>query len=238
MGTGTNKDSCHLRKSYARPINGEWHNEAWQSQAQIAVLLLAHVLLMQHKTMGLTRTFRVIKGGLSSCAEKSAMKLRKRNSSGDLRVSKVYQSISYQTQLLPDGIRYAGTECAETSRVSRKKAPTDDTIVPIVNLISDENDKGVPSQRDFVRYRLERKIQSLIESERNLLGKLSRCLEAITDEERFLDVGLKYNQWETYDQLMRRKAKLRGLREMIIDISSEQQIEEQQAKALKEKLRL
>ena len=184
----------------------------------------------------------LINGGLPESlhnrAGETALKIRKSKDSKGMPVSEETIVYSYRTLLSSP----VGTERALTRDVSGKSTDTDSQVTPISNLPFDDSvpdpDSGVPSQRDFVRYRLERKVQALRASEKNLLGKLSRCLEVIADMERFIDVGLKYDQWETYGELQQRKARLRGVREMIVDVSAEQQISDQEAKALKEKFRL
>jgi len=136
----------------------------------------------------------------------------------------------------------AGTPCANTKGVSDSKAKSGQ-IVPVNNFPADisdatRDDSGIPSSRDLTVYRLRNRIEELRQREKQLLMKLSRCLDVISDTERFLEIGLKYDQWETYDELMRRKAKLRGTRDMIVDLNAEQQVEEQKVKALKEKMRI
>lgn len=193
--------------------------------------MMAQPLLSQPDMLLLTCRFTVIQG--------SAMKSRKVNVSRGIERSEVDNNISYQPLLSSP----VGTESAFTRGVSGKSTDTDSQVIPISNLqfddsVPDTDKGGVPSQRDFVRYRLERKVQALRASEKNLLGKLSRCLEVISDMERFIDVGLKYDQWETYGELQQRKARLRGVREMIMDVNADQQISNQEAKALKEKFNL
>jgi hypothetical protein len=163
------------------------------------------------------------------------MKSRKLNVSRDLQAAKVYQSISYQTLLSSHGANYTGTRCADTAGVPRKKNDSNSQIVPITNAHNDIFDEQADK---LAVYRLRRQVTALRASEKNLLGKLSRCLEVIADQERFLDLGLTLDQWETYSELLQRKARLRGCREMIVDVDAEQKITDQEAKALKEKFRL
>ncbi len=171
------------------------------------------------------------------------MKTRKPKDAGELAPVKVYNNrelcISYQTFWEESGTPGAPiAPCGNT--MSKKKRDASEEISPISNApsLDASYDDSVPSKRDMVRYRLQRQITRLRASEKNLLGKLSRCLEVIADAERFLDNGLKLDQWETYDELMRRKAKLRATREMIVDVDAEQRISDEQAKALKERMRL
>lgn len=165
----------------------------------------------------------------------AALKMRKSSKSNKLKGVKVYQTISYQTLKLQGGAESARTKCLV---MPRGKTSGDGQIVPISNLPSDNAGKGMPSQRDFTIYRLKQRISTLRESERNLLGKLSRCLVLIVELERYLDTGLHHGQWDTYEELMARRAKLRAFRELICDPVAESGMSEAEAAALKEKLKL
>jgi hypothetical protein len=208
-----------------------------RTAAEITAINLAWAL---HYTLDM-RTLCLIEGGLLKASRRTALKTRKANESRGIARSEVYDNISYQTLVLPDGTKCTGTLCAVPQGMSNGKEVSS-AIVPISNRPSDipvrDSDKAVPSRRDLTVLMLRREVETLRQSEKALLSKLSRCLEAIQAEERFFDLGMQYGQWETLGELNKRRLYLKAMRELIIDPMVTAQLDERQEKALRERMRL
>lgn len=109
-------------------------------------------------------------------------------------------------------------------------------VVPINNLPSDDLDSGLPSQRDMVVYRLKRRVEALRQNEKQLLAKLTRCAEIITNEKRFIEIGLTYDQWETFSELQQRRARLIAALDLISDPNANPQMTDEEYQKLKAKI--
>ena len=101
-------------------------------------------------------------------------------------------------------------------------------VVPVSNIPSADLDSGLPTERDMVVYRLKRRVEALKQNEKQLLAKLTRLAEIITNEKRFIEVGLLYDQWETIGELKQRKARLVAALDLISDPNANPQVEERQ----------
>lgn len=194
---------------------------------------LAWWMLFCWSMMPLTCQFTVIQGGLKGM--QPPMSTRK-STEGNSR-SKFTRNISYQKLALQESTERAGTECAVPEAVSSKRS-LDNPIVPISNLPPDKYDGGMPDKRDFAVMRYQDRVRMLERDQKILLAKLSRCLAILQEQDRYIDVGLRYDQWESYNELAQRQARIRGAISMIIDVNAEPTILEEQAKQLKEKLKI
>lgn len=144
----------------------------------------------------------------------------------------VNNNISYRTlsQSCPscDGIKCPGTESALCSRVPKAKSAKK-TITPISNLPAFEPvTTVVPSDRDMLVFRLRRELRLREQQLGEALYKLSRALETLVSEEQFFNDGMQRDTWETYDQLMKRRARLRATRELIMSASSTATLDEKE----------
>ena len=175
---------------------------------------MARCLLVSVIMFLLQSPLRVIQGG-RACAGGIALKTRKANLSSRLTDLKVDNSISYQT---------LRSECGLDTAISKPfvaKNPNDQ-IVPISNIpdipvnAADTSD-GAPSKRDFTIYRLRRQVAALRENEKQLLGKLTRVSETLADQKCFIELGLTYDQWETYGELSQRLVRLKAALDLISD---------------------
>jgi hypothetical protein len=137
----------------------------------------------------------------------------KRNKNNKLLLQpKEEPTISYQTF-------QSGITVAESPII---KKPAKYQIVPISNIphhkvTTNEQEDGVPSARDFALINARRQITELRQEQKQLLSKLTRCLEVITDTKRFIELGLHYDQWETYDELNLRRRRLEAMISLIDD---------------------
>jgi len=165
-------------------------------------------------------TLSLIRGGLHNSSEGIAQGMRKPKHVADLpgisrgvnRIKKL-RSISYQT--LDDSRGPEVAECNSAMPKKDSKAPT--RITPVTNLPSDSDNFGLPSDRDFVIYRLQRELTQLKFNERTLLGKLSYCAEVIVNEVQFFENGLRHDQWETLGELQLRRTRLKSCLDTILD---------------------
>lgn len=148
------------------------------------------------------------------------------------------QLISYQT-LLQEAPGSDGTFCAYDVHMSVRK-PKPGTICPINNLppSRESAESGILNHRDLTLHSLQRDLihKSLLLSE--VLFKLSRALEIIASTEQFFSDGMHRGQWETYDQLMRRRARLKAVREMIMSAGTSNILDPKDEEELKRKIGL
>src|SRR5215467_3144343 len=103
-------------------------------------------------------------------------------------------------------IRTSGLEVAIEPDMPKEK------IVPIKNIPPTLSEPDAISSKEvFEIYRLRRRLAEQIDDNRSLSNKISEALTLIRGTIRFFELGLLNNQWETYDELMRRKQELKGL---------------------------
>lgn len=81
-------------------------------------------------------------------------------------------------------------------------------IVPISN-VPPETDP-IPSKENLEIYRLRRRILELKDDLRVAYVKLDDALAVISDTHRAIEKGLQLHLWETYDELMARKNRLKA----------------------------
>jgi hypothetical protein len=168
----------------------------------------------------------LIQGGLS-CAGESAMKSRKSNIVNPLADTQVDNNISYQTLCVSGGPE----DAIGNTTVPRKSKG----VVPISNIPSDNgndsaNDTSIPSNRDFVIYRLKRRVEALRADEKRHLAKLSRALAELQDLQRYFDLGMHYDQWPTYDELIQRRLHLQAIIDLLRDPVAESPVDEEKRK--------
>ena len=159
----------------------------------------------------------MIQGG-KQCAGGIALKTRKAIKAKGLEASKFTSVYS-----LSDVERRNGPDTAISKPLVAKNP--NDQIVPISNIPDTpvravDTSDGVPSKRDFTIYRLRRQVAALRENEKQLLGKLMRVAETLADQKRFLELGLIYDQWETYGELSQRLVRLKAALDLIHDTSA------------------
>jgi hypothetical protein len=167
----------------------------------------------------------------------------KTNDSGELG-KKEQSNISYRTleNFSPsqNEPKVDGTDCALSPVIVKRKAPKQ-TINPISNIpvfeSSAKEDKGAPdTRRDLTVYRLQNEVQHMTIQRSDLLFKLARALEVIVSEEQFFNDGMHRDSWETYDQLMRRRSRLKGVRDLIMSAGTAHRMDEKDERELMRKI--
>lgn len=221
MGAGPRTHTARGLSCPAHPCADEAH------QVVHFVLVLGTAVLCGARIMSTFRRHRRV--GVGAHSREGERVTGSESKSGKMH-TKGRHSISYQTFQGVSESQSDGTECATANRTMQ--------ISPISNAPNDESDKGVPSQRELSIYRLRRDLAHREQQLSEVLFKLSKALEVVVSEEQFFTDGMQRGIWETYGQLMRRRSRLKAVREMIMAVGSARILDPKEEEELKRKIGL